>query len=105
MAFAATQGDLTNTLFGPPGVGQSISPTVLIQGRPALTVGSPVTIHGNPFNPHAPGFNPPCAAAVIIDGSTTVLVEGKPLARFGSFCSCGLHHMEIVAATTVLVGE
>jgi uncharacterized Zn-binding protein involved in type VI secretion len=98
------QGDITDPKFGPPGFGTSTTPTVLIEGRPVLTIGSPVSVHGNPSNPRAPGFNPPCAASVILSGATRVLVNGRPMAYIGSMCTCGLHQMALVGAATVKVG-
>lgn len=105
MAFPPVlQGDITDPKFGPPGFGTSTTPTVMIEGRPVLTIGSPVSSHGNPYNPRAPGFNPPCAHAVIVSGSTRVLVQGRPIAHITSKCSCGLHFMQLVGANTVKVG-
>ena len=98
------QGDITDPKYGPPGFGTATTPTVMIEGRPVLTVGAKVSSHGNPNNPKAPGFNPPCAASTISVGSATVMVNGKPMAHIGSICTCGLHKMQLVGATTVKVG-
>jgi uncharacterized Zn-binding protein involved in type VI secretion len=98
------QGDITDPKFGPPGFGTSTTPTVLIEGRPVLTIGSPVSTHGNPYNPKAPGFNPSCAESFILEGAPNILVNGRPMSYITSKCSCGLHHMELVGATTVKIG-
>ena len=98
------QGDVTDPKFGPPGFGTSTTPTVMIEGRPVLTIGATVSTHGNPYNPKAPGFNPPCAAAVISTGSMKVLVNGRPMAHINSLCTCGLHKMQLVGAQKTLVG-
>jgi len=100
----ALQGDITDPKFGPPGFVTSTTPTVIIDGRPAATIGSPVSPHGNPYNPRAPGFNPPCAHAVVLTGVSNVLVEGRPLATLTSLCSCGLHFVQLAGSPTVQVG-
>jgi uncharacterized Zn-binding protein involved in type VI secretion len=97
-------GDVTNPLFGPSGPIITAAATVIAEGRPLATVGSLVAPHGNPYNPNAPGFNPPCATATVIVGVPNIMVEGRPLAPLQSPCSCGLHFIQSVGATTVLVG-
>lgn len=100
----ALQGDVTDPKFGPPGFITSQTPTVMIDGRPAATIGSPVAPHGNPYNRKAPGYNPPCAHAVVSTGVSNVLIEGRPLATIQSLCSCGLHFVQLVGSSTVMVG-
>jgi len=100
----ALQGDITDPKFGPPGFVTSTNPTVMIEGRPAATIGSVVSPHGNPFNPMAPGFNPVCAHATVLTGINNILVEGRPIATIGSLCSCGLHFVQLAGAPTVQVG-
>lgn len=100
----ALQGDITNPLFGPPGFVTSQTPTVIIDGRPAATIGSVVSPHGNPYNPLAPGFNPACAAAVVVTGVSNILVEGRPIATLTSLCSCGFHFVQLAGSPTVQVG-
>lgn len=100
----ALQGDMTDPKFGPPGQVNSITPTVMIEGRPAATIGSIVTPHGNPHNPKAPGFNPKCAVATIVEGTPTIMVEGKPLAYITAKCSCGYHQIAAIGSPTVHVG-
>lgn len=111
----ATQGTLsdllgmTGRLVGPPAIPTTITPTVIAEGRPVLTVGAPVKSHGNPYNPKAPGFNPPCAYSAVAGLFVpNVIVEGKPLAvygppKIGSFLACG-HVLFTPGAVTVLAG-
>ena len=64
------------------------TPTVIIAGRPAATVGHLCTCVGPPDT--------------IVQGSTTVLIGGKPAARLGDSTA---HGGKIVAgAPTVLIG-
>lgn len=100
-------GDMTDPTFGPPGTVISGATTVFVGSsmRMAAQMGSPVTVHGNPFIPQAPGFNPPCAAATILMGSSTVLVENQPMASFDyPQCTCGLHQIIATGEPTVIVG-
>lgn len=57
------------------------SPTVKIDGKPALRVGDALAPHGCPDCP-------PHGRAVAV-GSPTVKVDGKPLARIGDAIDCG----------------
>ncbi len=67
----------------PPGV-----PTVMIEGKPAATVGSLCTCTGPPDS--------------IIMGSTTVFIGGKPAARMGDTTAHG--GTITLGAATVLIG-
>lgn len=58
--------------------------SVLINGQPAAVVGSIDSAHAPYGPPH-----PPHAAASVVAGSNTVLVENIPLARVGDPLSCG----------------
>jgi len=70
------------------------TPTVLIGGMPAVTVGD---LHTCSFPP--PAVHPP---SPIVMGSTTVLIGGKPAARVGDTAGCGA---PIVAGEfTVMIG-
>ena len=60
------------------------SPNVLINNIPATTVGSMISIHFRLAWPF-----PPCPPNPIVLGSSTVLVNGKPLARMGDKSGCG----------------
>ena len=90
-------------------IGMIVSPaaaTVLAGGIPVATVGTDTSIHGNPFNPQAPGYNPACACSLVVNGSSTVLVEGRPIAvagPSGSLTMCG-HWVAGPGIPTVLVG-
>lgn len=63
-------------------------PTALIANMPAATLGSTATCT--------------CATDVVIQGSPTVLVGGKPLARMGDAMAHG--GKLVVGSPTVLVG-
>lgn len=67
----------------PPGV-----PTVMIEGKPAATVGNLCTCTGPPDS--------------IIMGSTTVFIGGKPAARMGDSTAHG--GTITLGAATVLIG-
>jgi len=70
------------------------TPTVLVGGLPAATVGD---LHTCAF----PGL-PPHPPTPIVVGSGTVLIGGKPAARLGDTSGCGA---PIVAGEfTVLIG-
>jgi len=70
------------------------TPTVLIGGMPAATVGD---LHTCSF----PGL-PPHPPTPIVVGSSTVLIGGKPAARVGDTAGCGA---PIVAGEfTVMIG-
>lgn len=107
----AVTGDLVDPKFGPPNVVASVTPTVLAGGRPVATIGAIVAPHGNYVDPKAPGYNPTCAHALVaaMQFSSTVLVEGKPVALtggpgVGSLCSCTYHSIVGPGVPTVLVG-
>ena len=88
-------GTDTHILLVPPGavptptplpfVGQlmlSLSPDVLINGRPAAVQGS-IAQNMPPHIPPFPFSKPPTNQGTVVVGSPTVLVNGKPLARLG----------------------
>lgn len=89
----------------------NLSPNVKIGGMPAATVGSTAT-NTPPHIPTPPGVSfqiPPTNKATIQLGSTTVTVNGKPLARNGDTAlTCNdpspLPVGKVVAVGTVLVG-
>lgn len=111
----AVQGDLTDisgisgSLVAPQIGAMSITPTVLVMGKPVLTAGAVVHTHGNPYNYNAPGYNPPCAETTVkLNVIPNILVEGKPIAvagapGIGSTCICG-HVILGPGVPTVLVG-
>lgn len=111
MPVIACTGDQVDTKFGPPNVVASVTTTVLAGGRPVVTIGAEVAPHGNHTNPKAPGYNPRCASAVVATGlfSSTVLVEGRPVAfvggpGVGTECSCLYHSILTPGEPTVQVG-
>lgn len=99
MGIAAVLGDMTACPMVTPGtppvphVGGAItgpgSPTVMIGGRPAITVGDIAVCVGPPDS--------------IVMGSTTVLIGGRPAARVGDST---VHGGIIVGpgAATVIIG-
>lgn len=70
------------------------SPDVFIDGIPAARVDDPLAPHDKPNHPPHP--------RKIASGSSTVLVNGKPLAMTGSAVDCG---GVIIGAGTVIVGD
>ncbi|WP_405059079.1 PAAR domain-containing protein [Kribbella sp. NBC_01505] len=90
---AARVGDPTAHpgLLAGPGV-----VTVLIEGRPAATVG---TLHTCMFPPPG-GPHPP--SPVLPPGCPTVLIGGQPAARIGDLSACGAPIL--AGAVSVLIG-
>jgi uncharacterized Zn-binding protein involved in type VI secretion len=90
-------------------IAQNVSPNVLIQGRPAATVGS-IALNMPPHIPQGGPFQiPPTNQATIISGSATVLINGKPAARSTDRAlTCNdpapLPVGTVVAVSTVLIG-
>jgi uncharacterized Zn-binding protein involved in type VI secretion len=88
---------------------QSLSTNVMIEGRPAATVGS-VAINTPPHIPiGGPFAKPPTNQGTIITGSATVLINGKQAARAGDTAlTCNdpadLPVGTVVAVSTVLIG-
>ena len=78
----------------PPTPIVSGSPDVWIDGLPAARVGDPLAPHAKPKHPPHP--------RQIAAGSTTVLVNGKPLALTGSAVDCG---GVIIGSGSVMVGD
>jgi uncharacterized Zn-binding protein involved in type VI secretion len=87
----------------------SMSSDVLVEGKPAATVGSIATA----MPPHLPiggsFVTPPRNQGRIIKGSATVLVNGKPAARLGDQAlTCNdptdLPVGSVVAVSRVLIG-
>lgn len=85
-----------------------LATTVLIGGKPAAVVGSagvnvPPHVGLHPADPH---LAPPMQRAVVTAGGTTVLIEGKPVARTGSVCTIcfGQPGTLTGSAATVLIG-
>lgn len=71
------------------------APTVLANGRPVGVLMSLVS-------PHAPAPKEKRhVCAKVITGSSNVFVEGKPVLRTGSFCTCG--HTIIQGSLNIIV--
>jgi len=86
-----------------------VSSNVMIQGRPAATLGSTATNLPPHIPPGGVFVNPPTNKATIISGSATVLINGKPAARAGDTAiTCNdpapLPVGTVVAVGTVLIG-
>jgi uncharacterized Zn-binding protein involved in type VI secretion len=93
------KGRMGNDALAPAGQGyvMATASKVICENLPIAKVGDPVSPHGNYTNPKLPGFNPECGKAVIVEGSATVMVEGRPMAvvgPLGSLCSCG-HWLQV----------
>ena len=88
----------------------NLSPNVRIMGKPAATVGSTAQ-NTPPHIPQAGTFQkPPSNKGVIISGSSTVFINGKPAARNGDTAiTCNdpvdLPVGKVVASGTVFIGD
>jgi uncharacterized Zn-binding protein involved in type VI secretion len=84
---------------------EGLATTVLIGGLPAATTGSvayAVPPHVGVVDAFAA---PPLQRGTVLDGSATVLLEGRPAARTGSSCAtCTGTGTLTGSAATVLVG-
>jgi uncharacterized Zn-binding protein involved in type VI secretion len=87
---------------------QNLSTTVTIAGKPAVVVGSSGVNTPPHVGLHAadPFMLPTAQMATVTSGSTSVLVEGKPLARTGSAATvcAGAAGQVVGTAASVLVG-
>lgn len=87
----------------------SLSSDVQIEGKPAATVGSTATNTPSHIPTAGPFQKPPSNRATILQGSATVLINGKPAARMGdpaTTCNdpADLPAGTVVASGTVLIG-
>jgi len=76
----------------------SSASTVMVNGQLVGLVGDTITAHAPWGDPH-----PPHAAPTIVDGSGTVMADGKFVAWVGSGNTCG--HSIVVGSTDVEVGQ
>ena len=85
-----------------------LASSVMIGGKPAAMAGSGGTALPPHVGLHAsdPYFTPTTQKGTVLSGSTTVLVEGQPLANMSSSCTmCMAPAVSLLAtAATVLVG-
>ena len=87
-----------------PGFVMATAGTVICEGLPVAKVGDLVSPHGNFTNPKLPGYNPLCEFATIVEGSPTIMVNGRPMAvagPLGSLCSCG-HWLQVPRTKTTV---
>jgi len=91
-------------------ISSNCSPTVMINGAPAATLGS-IAMNTPPHIPAGPGpfAIPPTNQATIIKGSMTVMINSKPAARMGDTAlTCNdpapLPSGTVVAVSTVMIG-
>lgn len=85
-------------------IGGNLSATVFIMGRPAATVGSTAT-NTPPHIPLGGTFaKPPSNMGMIIVGSPTVLINGKPSARNGDTALTCNDPVDMPVGTVVAVG-
>jgi uncharacterized Zn-binding protein involved in type VI secretion len=90
---------------------EQLSPNVNIMRQPVAVVGSKA-INAPPHVPTTPGVSfqkPPSNTATVVQGSTSVFINGKPAARSGDpVLTCNdpadLPNGVLVAAGTVLIG-
>jgi uncharacterized Zn-binding protein involved in type VI secretion len=77
---------------------------VFAGGQPVAVTGAIITPHGNPkINPVCTSGAASIAAPIPgMGGSTTVMVNGLPVATVGSLCTCG--HAILLGVPTVQVG-
>lgn len=88
---------------------QGLATSVLVAGKPVVLAGSAGI---NTMSPHAglhpsdPAFAPPLQRGTVLVGSSTVLVEGKPVAPTGSRCQLCLTPTGTLVGSvpTVLIG-
>ncbi len=81
------------------------SPNVVIEGRPAATVGS-VAMNSPPHVPTGGTFQrPPSNQATIIAGSLTVTINGKPAARAGDKARTCNDPVDLPAGSIVAQGR
>lgn len=89
-------------------ISQNLSPNVMINGRPAATIGS-IAMNTPPHIPIGGSFSiPPTNQGIIMTGSPNVLINGKPAACMGDTAmTCNdpvpLPNGKIIAAGTVIV--
>ena len=86
-----------------------LSTNVLIEGKPAATVGSTAVNTPPHIPPNGTFSKPPSNMATIITGSSTVFINGKPAARNGDTAmTCNdpadMPVGRVVATGTVLIG-
>lgn len=92
---AAKLGDLGTDHDG-------FAPTPIISGSPDVLIdGLPAARVGDALAPHAKPKHPPHSRQIAA-GSTTVLVNGKPLAITGGAVDCG---GVIIGSGSVIVGD
>ncbi|MDO9338083.1 MAG: PAAR domain-containing protein [Caulobacter sp.] len=90
-------------------IDNGVSETVMINGRPAATLGSTAT-NEPPHIPIGGAFqDPPTNQGEIVTGSATVMINGKPAARAGDTAlTCNDPAPEpigtVVAESTVMIG-
>ena len=87
---------------------QNLSTTVTIQGKPVAVVGSS-GVNTPPhvgLHPSDPFMVPTTQMATVTSGSSSVLVDGKPMARTGAAAAvcAGAAGQVLGTATSVLVG-
>lgn len=86
-----------------------LSQDVEFEGKPAATVGSSATNTPSHIPMVGPFQKPPGNKATILQGSTTVFINGKPAARMGdpaTTCNdpADLPAGTVIAAGTVMIG-
>jgi len=78
------------------------SPVVMVSGMPIATIAAPYAIAGCAFVP--PAGNGPCVTGQWIEGATTVMSQGQPVAIMTGVSTCvptGTPMMPVMAQTLV----
>ena len=79
--------NLASITLGHPPSANPHGPFSAVSGSPSVFVeGSPALRKGDPFPPHSPSFVP---NARLVGGSSTVFADGLPLGRKGDRLDCG----------------
>ena len=98
MPNAALTGTSMSTGHGcfPPQVSTGVgSPTVMINGAPAVLLGDLFSVH----------CCETCHPGTVITGSTTVYINGRPVARVGDLVGCGSGNViTFPASPNVMIG-
>jgi uncharacterized Zn-binding protein involved in type VI secretion len=86
-------------------IDSNVSTNVIIEGKPAATLGSSATNTPPHIPQGGPFAKPPTNRATIIKGSATVFINGKPAARNGDTAMTCNDPVDLPVGTVVAVGR